>query len=183
MKIRTMSLIAIIVAQMVSIGPSGDITNPSPVKIVETATYLPPSPVVLYLAREHGVSDSIAIAISRAIDDSGVDERLALAMITVESNWVVGAVSNKGAVGLMQLMTSTYVWINDGRIKGIYDPYNNVLTGCKYIQTLIEKFKGDTTLALAYYNGGGRVAYLWDKNYKKVPHETSNYIKKIKEIM
>jgi soluble lytic murein transglycosylase-like protein len=73
------------------------------------------------------------------------------AVIHVESSGDAGAVSPKGAQGLMQLMPATA-----GRL-GVTDPFDprqNVLGGARYLRFLLDVFEGDAALALAAYNAG-----------------------------
>ncbi len=73
------------------------------------------------------------------------------ALIDVESGWNPLAVSNKGAMGLMQLMPATALRF------GAFDPFNpeqNIAAGTRYVTTLMWEFSGDLRLvAAAYYAG------------------------------
>ncbi|MEO8026171.1 MAG: lytic transglycosylase domain-containing protein [Bryobacteraceae bacterium] len=99
-----------------------------------------------------------------------VDPLLVHSVIKVESNYNQYAISNKGAVGLMQLMPAT------GRQYGAqnsFDARQNIEAGVKYLKHLQDLYKDDR-LALAAYNAGeGAVA-----KYKGVPAyaETQNYV-------
>jgi soluble lytic murein transglycosylase len=83
----------------------------------------------------------------------GVPPELIAALIDVESRWNPRAVSDKGAMGLMQLMPAT------ARRFGAYQPFNvdqNIAAGTRYVTTLMWKFHGDLRLvAAAYYAGDG----------------------------
>jgi soluble lytic murein transglycosylase len=78
------------------------------------------------------------------------------ALIDVESRWNPRAVSDKGAMGLMQLMPAT------ARRFGALDPFNveqNIAAGTRYVTALMWEFKGDLRLvAAAYYAGDHGVA-------------------------
>jgi soluble lytic murein transglycosylase len=76
---------------------------------------------------------------------------LIAAFIDVESRWNPRAVSNKGAMGLMQLMPAT------ARRFGAFQPFDaeqNIAAGRRYVTTLMWEFHGDLRLvAAAYYAG------------------------------
>jgi soluble lytic murein transglycosylase len=73
------------------------------------------------------------------------------AFIDVESNWNPHALSNKGAMGVMQLMPSTAR--RYGAFKP-FDPEQNIAAGTRYVTTLMWEFHGDMRLvAAAYYAG------------------------------
>ena len=76
------------------------------------------------------------------------------AVIRVESNWNPGAVSSKGAQGMMQLMPGT------ARSLEVSHPfwiYQNIGGGTAYLAYLYRRFGGDWRLALAAYNAGPAV--------------------------
>ncbi len=82
-----------------------------------------------------------------------VDPALVYAVMRAESNYNPNAISEKGAVGLMQIMPDT------GRRFGIKEkdlkvPAKNIGTGVKYLAELLEMFEGDLRLAIAAYNAG-----------------------------
>lgn len=81
----------------------------------------------------------------------GVPPELIGALIDVESRWNPNAISNKGAMGLMQLMPAT------ARRFGAFDPFNpeqNIAAGTRYVTVLMWEFHGDLRLvAAAYYAG------------------------------
>jgi soluble lytic murein transglycosylase-like protein len=76
------------------------------------------------------------------------------AVIRVESNWNPGAVSSKGAQGMMQLMPGT------ARSLEVSHPfwiYQNIGGGTAYLAYLYRRFGGDWRLALAAYHAGPAV--------------------------
>jgi hypothetical protein len=89
--------------------------------------------------------------VKEASDRHRIDPALVRAVIETESNWNAGAVSRKGAVGLMQLIPTTAqrFGVND-----LYSPQQNVDAGVKYLKTLLERYNGNLDLALAAYNAG-----------------------------
>jgi len=80
-----------------------------------------------------------------------MDPALIRAVIETESHWNAGAVSRKGAVGLMQLVPSTAQRFG---VKDMFSPKQNVDAGVRYLKTLLERYNGNLELALAAYNAG-----------------------------
>jgi soluble lytic murein transglycosylase len=82
-----------------------------------------------------------------------VPPELIEALIDVESAWNPSALSNKGAMGLMQLMPAT------ARRFGAFQPFDveqNVAAGTRYVTTLMWEFHGDLRLVVAAYYAGDR---------------------------
>jgi soluble lytic murein transglycosylase-like protein len=105
-----------------------------------------------------------------------IEPSLIRAVITVESNWNYNAVSNKGAIGLMQLMPST---AKDMAVSNPFNPEENIEGGTRYLRFLLDKFN-DLPLALAAYNPGPKTV----EYYRGVPSitETEQYVKKVLSI-
>ena len=104
----------------------------------------------------------------------GIEPDLIHAIIRAESNYDSLAVSEKGAMGLMQLMPAT---ANAYGVNNFYDPEENIEGGTKYLKDLIKLYGGKTILVLAAYNAGQEAV----KKYKGIPPylETRNYISRI----
>ena len=93
-----------------------------------------------------------------------------------ESNFRASATSRCGAMGVMQLMPGTAKSLG---VTDAYDARQNIMAGSKYLAKLLDKYDGDTKLALAAYNAGsGNVA-----KYGGIPpfKETQNYVKRVLE--
>ncbi len=95
-----------------------------------------------------------------------------------ESDFRADAVSRSGAQGIMQLMpkTAEYLGVTDS-----FDPEQNIMGGAKYIKELLDKYEGNTSLALAAYNAGMNNV----KKYGGIPpfEETQNYVVKVHKYM
>ena len=89
--------------------------------------------------------------IGQASDTYKIDSDLINTIIKMESDFNIGAVSPKGAQGLMQLMPGT---ANDLGITNAWDPKANVDGGTRYLRFLLEKYNFDLVKALAAYNAG-----------------------------
>ena len=101
-------------------------------------------------------------------------ESFVRAVIHTESRFNVRAVSHAGAMGLMQLMPSTAVFLGVGEP---FDPRQNIYGGCKLLRLLANRFNGDMVLVAAGYNAGAGAVL----KYGGVPPyvETRAYVKSV----
>ncbi len=91
----------------------------------------------------------------------GVSPDLLMAMAYRESGWQTDVISNKGAVGVGQLMPATSAWIADTLIKAELDPYNaddNIRMSARFLQWLIGYMGSEEVAIASYYQGQGSVA-------------------------
>ncbi|HBY71072.1 MAG TPA: lytic transglycosylase domain-containing protein [Lachnospiraceae bacterium] len=137
-------------------------------------------------ANTDGKSFSAYLAETKSFDDIfeeaankyNVPVNLLKAIGKAESGFDPKAVSRCGAQGVMQLMPATAASLG---VKNAFDPEQNIMGGAKFIAQLLDKYDGNTKLALAAYNAGmGNVA-----KYGGVPpfKETQNYVVKVMEYM
>ncbi len=104
----------------------------------------------------------------------GIDPQLVRLIIEKESQFNARAVSQSGAIGLMQLMPET------AKALGVTNPYNpreNIMGGVKFMRRLLDMFNGDVALALAAYHAGPNTV----KRLGRVPAipETVDYVEYI----
>jgi soluble lytic murein transglycosylase-like protein len=103
-----------------------------------------------------------------------VAPRLALAVISVESNFDPKARSPKDARGLMQLIPDTAARFH---VKNAFDIRDNVRGGLKYLRWLLSYYRGHVALAAAAYNAGEAVV---DRYHGVPPYpETESYVQRV----
>lgn len=130
---------------------------------------------------------AIALRIGRAFDASHAVDIFDRGIIKVESGGKGDAVSNKGALGLAQVMPETAREVlrklgradvadlpeADLKKKMLEDPVLNRQVGLTYFQSQVAKFNGSYPLALAAYNAGPTRVEGWHK--KAVEKFGDNY--------
>jgi soluble lytic murein transglycosylase len=110
--------------------------------------------------------NGMAVSIARASERYSLSPDTILAVIRTESAFDVNALSDKGAVGLMQILPSTaqeiaqelrMEWRGDDLLR---DPSANIEMGAYYLTKLIGQFNNLAVALTAYNHGPGRVAEL-----------------------
>jgi soluble lytic murein transglycosylase-like protein len=145
--------------------------------LVENAPAVVPETPKTEVSPAQEMPASLGSLVDTISSNHGVDPALVRALIKTESNFNRFAVSNKGALGLMQLIPST------GRRYGVrdfFDPQQNIDGGVRHLKFLLEKFNGNLDLSLAAYNAGENLV----ERLGRVPSipETTNYVRKIRAI-
>ena len=115
-----------------------------------------------------------------------VDPVLVAAPINAESSFDHTKVSNKQAIGLMQLLPSTADSLTKETNIDLYDPATNINLGVKYLAYLINRFNDVDTALFAYNAGEGNVArWLNEQGTTSLTScpfkETNAYVNKIKK--
>ena len=91
-----------------------------------------------FLGRKHEAMsldrDGAEALVKEAAERHRMDPALIRAVIQTESGWNAGAVSRKGAVGLMQLVPSTAQRFG---VKDMFSPKQNVDAGVRYLKALL----------------------------------------------
>jgi soluble lytic murein transglycosylase-like protein len=109
-------------------------------------------------------------------DQQGVDPELVKAVAKTESNYNPYAVSNKGALGLMQLIPETAKRFG---VTNVFDAKQNIEGGVKFLKFLMGMFPNNLPYILAAYNAGENAVL----KYKGIPpyRETQAYVRKISQ--
>ena len=130
-------------------------------------------------------------------EEYDVEENLIYAVIKAESNFESQAVSNRDAIGLMQIVEETAIDVakknnididTENIEEEILDVDNNINIGTKYLSTLLTQY-GNIEVALAAYNAGIGTVNNWiekqviqadGSDIENIPYkETNNYVRKI----
>jgi len=116
--------------------------------------------------------DAIHALVDRLAAELGVPNKLAHAVVQIESNYEPNAVSREGAMGLMQIMPDV---AKDYSVRNPFDPEQNLTAGLRLLKDLTTRFGLETGLA-AYNAGEGAVT-----RYGGIPpfRETKDYIKSV----
>lgn len=159
--------------------------NADPPRLVKMATPTPPKSIYMsgeisFLGTNRPAvqldRDGVEKLVREAASRHNVDPALVRAVIETESNWNPGAVSRKGAAGLMQLIPTTAqrFGVNDA-----FNPKQNVDAGVRYLKRLLERYNGNLDLALAAYNAGEGAV---DRAHG-IPayRETRNYVQRVQD--
>jgi len=122
---------------------------------------------------QNSITAAAEDSVFRAAIEQGLEPNFVRSVARVESGLRQGAVSPKGALGVMQLMPATAAGLG-------VDPTladQNALGGAKFLRELLLRYGGNSALALAAYNAGPGAV---DK-FKGVPPylETRRYIEKV----
>ena len=111
--------------------------------------------------------------IDRAALANDVDPKLVKSVMLVESGFNPGAISRKGARGLMQLMPDVAA---EQGVSDVHDPKQNIAAGTALLSRLLLNYRGDLVKSLAAYNAGEAAVARYDG----VPpyDETQLYVRK-----
>lgn len=137
----------------------------------EQEDYVPPAAVPEVFHEPPTLSPKELV--DEAAQRYGLPPEILHSVAAIESSYRAGAVSPKGAIGVMQLMPGTARGLNADP----HDLEQNVDAGARHLRDLLLKYDGGVFHALAAYNAGsGAVA-----KYGGIPpyRETQLYVEKV----
>ncbi len=113
----------------------------------------------------------------------GIPERWIWAVMRVESNGDVRAVSTAGAMGLMQIMPGTWAGLRARHRLGSdpFDPRDNIIAGAAYLRAMHDRYGNATAMLAAYNAGPGRYDEYLSRG-RPLPAETRAYLAKLASI-
>lgn len=146
-----------------------------------------PASIVSAPAHAQSAAPSSDASVGRHVGDAarrfGIPEAWIWAVMRVESNGDVRAVSTAGAMGLMQIMPAT--WANlRARYRLGSDPFDvrdNIMAGAAYLREMHDRYGNATAMLAAYNAGPGR----YDEHLSRgrpLPAETRAYLAKLASI-
>ncbi|MGD9843615.1 MAG: transglycosylase SLT domain-containing protein [Steroidobacteraceae bacterium] len=133
-------------------------------------------------------------AVNAAAKSSGFSTDLIYAQMRQESLFRADAVSSANARGLLQLLPATarstarQFKMPAPSVEDLFNPAINVPLGAVHLKSLLERFNGQTIVALAAYNAGPGAARRWlpdramdsDVWMENIPYnETRGYVQRI----
>lgn len=137
--------------------------------------------------------------VQKYASEYNIPEYIVFSIIKVESGFDTAATSSAGALGLMQMMPSTFRWLTSAdhlaeylSPASLYEPSVSIRYGCYYLHYLFEKFQNWDTVFAAYNGGEGNVAKWLESpeysdgngNLMNIPFkETRNYVKKVNKAI
>jgi hypothetical protein len=126
-------------------------------------------------ARGHTQAE-IETFVEEAVKRFAVPARWIRAIMRIESGGYVRARSRKGAIGLMQVMPSTYDELRAryGLGGNPFDPHDNILAGTAYIRELFDRYGSPGFLAA--YNAGPARFDRYLSAGQTLPAETLEYV-------
>ena len=117
-----------------------------------------------------------------------LDPALLAAVIFQESKFNATAKSDRGAVGLMQLLPATAQGIaartggSKFRVSDLYDPEINIRYGAWYLRHLLDRYHSER-VALAAYNAGQANVDSWRKRGIGIQfEETRDFVDRVERL-
>ena len=143
----------------------------------------------------HPRPDDYADFVTKYSAEYGVPEYIIYAVIKTESDFDISAKSSDGAIGLMQIMPSTFEWLSglldESYEPGmLYDPETNIRYGTYYLSYLYSIYVRWGTVYAAYNAGPAAVdGWLADGQYSNdgmsldyIPYdETRGYVASVEK--
>ncbi len=110
---------------------------------------------VMRQSSRYGIPADLSSAIYDNAVAEGIQPSLAYSLVRVESQFSRFAVSDRGAVGLTQIMPTTAAELDrSATYDRLFDRDTNLRLGFRYLRIMLQKYGGDLRLALLAYNRG-----------------------------
>ncbi len=116
-----------------------------------------------YWFRNESYRTDYADLVERYSSEYGIDKNFVFSVIRTESNFDPNAVSDAGAIGLMQMIEDSFDWVSDKlgddelEFNDLFIPENSIKYGCYMLGYLYNKYESYELVAAAYHSGMGEV--------------------------
>ncbi len=151
--------------------------------IPTTAPFASPAHPQSRPAKVAAVTDPFAVFVTEASQRFHIPTSWIRAIMHAESREDVRAASPKGAMGLMQIMPSTWAELRAKHRLGVnpYDPHDNILAGAAFLRELNDRYGSPGFLAA--YNAGPRRYEDHLATGRPLPAETQAYVAAIAPLI
>lgn len=165
-----------------ALGASGDAADAEErltARIAEAHHTTQRDTMVTDAVEKYDIDERLAQDIYEIAHDEGIDPKVAYGLVKTESSFRLRAESNVGARGLTQVMPRTARWLVPGtKADDLYDQRTNLRLGFRYLNRMIDKYRGDVRLALLAYNRGPGTV---DRILKRGGNPNNGYADKVLE--
>ncbi|WP_211450908.1 lytic transglycosylase domain-containing protein [Collimonas antrihumi] len=144
------------------------------------------SPLFRYLSQHPNLKKYEAM-VDQAAQEFALEPALLKAVMAAESGFNPGAVSPKGAIGLMQIMPATaerYGLTGDNKKpiqQKLTDPRTNIRLGARYLRDLLKLYPAQQELVIASYNAGEGAVQKYNNKVPPYP-ETRMYVQLVRQF-
>ena len=136
-------------------GTPGDVEEGLAERVAEDREASERESLVLASVGKYAIPRDLAEDIYDIAREEGVDPEIAFGLVRTESTFREDAKSHVGALGLTQVMPRTAAWLEPGTTsRDLYDRQTNLRLGFRYLDQMIDKYRGNVKLALLAYNRG-----------------------------
>lgn len=136
-------------------GASGDAEDRLTARIAEEHHTSARAALIGEAVDKYSIAEQLAEDIYQIAQAEGIDPKIAYGLVKTESSFRLRAKSHVGARGLTQVMPRTAKWMVPGtKDEDLYDQRTNLRLGFRYLNSMIDKYRGDVRLALLAYNRG-----------------------------
>jgi len=157
-----------------------------PVEVKKTEAIIKPSKFnLLYFHKHYNKIAKWLPYVKEAARKYGLDPAILAAIIYQESKGNPNAISETGAIGLMQIMPDTALKVCGYTSDLLFNPYYNIDCGAKYLAELYKK-TGNYAYAVAKYYGGPKAtpySRFGSPPVYKYVSEVMNHFKKLRELV
>lgn len=142
-------------ADLARAGVSGDAEDQIADRIAGEHHNAERASIVQAAVQKFDIALDLAEDIYDVAQEEGIEPEIAYGLVKTESSFKPRAVSHVGARGLTQVMPRTAAWMVPGtKAEDLYNRKTNLTLGFRYLNQMIDKYRGNVRDALHAYNRG-----------------------------